>query len=321
MDESDGMRRPASAFPAWVARWRKRLNFDRRRFLHGVLHGARHPLPAALMLACAVTTLGVFASDVVQGTDSLVMRAVFSYDALRGSSFVDAAHENHESQKTPQVTLITLTPEANAVFLNGISPVPRARLACLILALADQLDALAEEPAQQGRTPPVIGIDIDITPPESPAVSPTWAGLPDDADCRAEIAARTKLKSPTTEQAMTYAIERLATGRCVVSIAFPRYRPQAIKDRNDYIRRMAEQTTPGTKSLPASCRQVSFASSDIAQVPHELVTEYATTVVPADRSTLSTAQRRGDGDPSEVCTLGRALGARLAELHRRRPTP
>jgi hypothetical protein len=260
-------RRSTTSRPAWRTR-ALAFAWDRYR---------RHILPhlaMALFLVCALEAVKTVQPTWLKATNSAAIRLVLWLDdglddvelptlwlrerlpdslvAALGvwrpfeSELTEKLQAAPMEQAAGSATVVSLTPAAYGHYLNRSSPVPRGPLACILHALSQRLDEM--HPAEH--TPPVVAIDIDVTPVEGSAPWPpagSWAGC---ADAVAKLQARQSQHAETTSpgarergnqsavrdahEAMALVLKELATRNRVVAINYPR-NPSSADLRNRFI--------------------------------------------------------------------------------------
>lgn len=181
-----------------------------------------------------------------------------------------------------EVMLVALTPDAYARYLHRSTPVPRARLACIVLVLSERLREM--HGTGDKKTRPVVAIDIDVAPVEATA-NANGTGRPDDElECENKLDPEGWLSrlDPAQRQTelMALALGHLADHARVVVVAYPRPTKDSRELRNAFIDRMCCDPS-GENHKPC----VRFASPTLVFAPEQPVYEYATQG-PGPRSTF-----------------------------------
>ncbi|MBT9595530.1 MAG: hypothetical protein IV094_06085 [Vitreoscilla sp.] len=271
-----------------------------------------------LLLACVLSALHDPKPDWFAATDSLAMRAVVAVDdglghplqaprwlqdwsptaagmieglVLRRSTL----HQQLIDAPVNEWTVVTLTPEAHAQFLQRGTPVPRARLACVIDRMAARLsqarNGLLSDPDLKRDWRPTVAIDIDVTTVEARAgrqstADEHWKRQIDERDCLRDTTECNPADLRTEDGVMRCALRRLAKNAHVVAVVYPRSSAESRRLRNEFIYRTCVCTGPSCPVRPPKADKdeemqaqkdlvVTYASAQLLFAPQDTIFEFA----------------------------------------------
>lgn len=282
-----------SAVPrlVFVRRWPGEAS---RRFLRWYEAHLVPALPLPLFLACVLAAVELSEPEWLEPMATAAIRVVLwmegSLDRLAAvlPATMGAFVQKHGPRSTltqallgepvkpaaMSVTLVALTPDAYARYLHRSTPVPRGRLACIILVLSERLREI--HGAADGAPRPVVAIDIDVAPVETPANAFGTGWTYDELECETSLDPDGRLSPPHPrrhqEELMALALESLARHAHVAVVAYPRPTLESRKLRNEFIGRMC--CVPSDTSSDRPC--VRFASPTLVFAPEQPVYEYPT---------------------------------------------
>ena len=272
---------------------------------HRQWHYCAHALPLALFLAAVLTAVGTRFPDLFARWDATAMRSVTAVDGWVSrqvpdwlsfgstrhatSSFDDRLLAEVKTDPLPDVTLVTLSAAAYSQYFHRTSPVPRQRLACVLLALSASL------PERQDGERPVVAIDMDVTTLPARDGRPStdqrrWRPGTDEQACAVGVrkaAARCpdcarRHRAGTIDHAMSVALHALAERAEVVTLVYPRRDADARRLRNSFIDANCCRERLPAGGSPLCTR---FASPHLFHGVNDVVREFATDVT-VDRSDL-----------------------------------
>jgi hypothetical protein len=195
------------------------------------------------------------------------------------STLTQAMLGEQETKAAMDVTLVALTPDAYARYLHRSTPVPRARLACIVLVLSERLREIRS--ASKEARWPVVAIDIDVAPVEAPSNTAGTVPLDDERECENRLDPEGRLAKRDPEELdrakrqaelMALALAHLASHAHVVAVAYPRPTMNSRELRNEFIDRMCCDPSKTDRNEPC----VRFASPTLVLAPEQPVYEYPT---------------------------------------------
>lgn len=320
-----------------------------------------HHLPMTLLLACVLSALHDPKPDWFAATDSLAMRAVVAVDdgldrplvaprwlqdwSPTAAGMIDGQvlrrstlHQQLIDAPVNEWTVVTLTPEAHAQFLQRGTPVPRGRLACVIDRMAERLgrasNGLKNDSDLQRPWRPTVAIDIDVATVEARAgrkstAEGTWQRQIDERGCLRNTAECNPADLRTEDGAMRCALRRLAKNANVVAVVYPRNTAESRRLRNEFIYKTCVCTGPSCPVRPRNPDKeeesqaqkdlvVTYASAQLMFAPQDPVQEFAWRLKSPNAPEVASADLASLPDPFPG--LGQvAATTHLAHMTTRKP--